>query len=333
MKPVRVRRDPAHGVDGYRPAHHVRVAAAGGVRPGLLEHHGLLEGHLDDFIGKAADGRGGNAAALGHRLRRVLGGEIPLGEQREGGAGVPSVGQHERAAECRIDAGRAGARERPGGAIEGELAPLRIARDEPVLGAAGIVDDQMMRVRVAHEEFGVDLARLEQTVNEREDQEPVGARGQRDELIGDRRITGAHRIEGDDLRATRLEAREAELDRIGIVVFRHPEEQKQPRVLPVRLAELPERPAERIKTRRGHVDRAEPAVGGVIDRAEHAREVAREGLRLIAAGEQREAARVARADRREALGDDAHRLVPRDGLEGARSARSDALQRCCQARR
>ena len=68
-------------------------------------------------------------------------------------------------------------------------------------------------------------------------------------------------------------------------------------MFPIGLAELPEGAAHRIEPGGRHVDRAESAVSGVVDRAEHAGKVTGERLRLIAAGIERESVRIARADR------------------------------------
>ena len=64
-------------------------------------------------------------------------------------------------------------------------------------------------------------------------------------------------------------------------------------VLPVRLAEFPERAADGVEPRRRHVDRAEAAVRGEVGRAELLRPPAGQRLALVAAGEERELARIA----------------------------------------
>ena len=93
----------------------------------------------------------------------------------------------------------------------------------------------------------------------------------------------------------RLELAELDLDRVGGVILGDAEQHEVAGVLPVRLAELPERAAERVEPGRRHVDRAEAAVGGEVVRAVLLREPAGQRLALVAAGEEREPARIARA--------------------------------------
>ena len=85
------------------------------------------------------------------------------------------------------------------------------------------------------------------------------------------------------------------------MVLGHAPQHQVAGVLPVRLAELPEAAAERVQPAGRHVDRAESAVRGVVDRAELLRPPAGERLRLVAAGEERELVGIARADRRSQL--------------------------------
>ena len=48
---------------------------------------------------------------------------------------------------------------------------------------------------------------LEQAMDQGEDEQPVGARRDADELVGDGGIAGAHRVDRDDLGAALLEPR------------------------------------------------------------------------------------------------------------------------------
>src|SRR6185312_8527671 len=111
------------------------------------------------------------------------------------------------------------------------------------------------------------------------------------------------------------------------------EEQEEARMLPIRLAELPERAADGVEPGGRHVDRAEAAMRGVVRRPELARPPSGERLRLIAAGEEGEATRVAVADGAEPRRGRRHRLVPFDLAELAAAARPDAHERLGQARR
>ena len=131
----------------------------------------------------------------------------------------------------------------------------------------------------------------------------------------------------DDLRAARLQFAEAELDRIRIVILGDAPQHQVFRQRPVRLAEFPEAAAERVHAGRGHVDRAETAVRGVVDRAELLRPPAGQRLRLVAAGEERELVRIALADVAEPFGRERERFVPFDLAEFAGAALADAQQR------
>ena len=190
-----------------------------------------------------------------------------------------------------------------------------------------------MCIGVAHEILEIDAVGLQQFVDQGTGEQAVGARIDRHPFVGDRTVAGAHRIDRDDLRAARLELAEAELDRIRIVVFGDTPEHQVAGQLPVRFAELPEAAAEAVHAGGGHVDRAEPAVGGVVDRAELLRPPAGQGLRLVAPGEEGQFVGVALADVAEPLGGQRERLVPFDLAELAGPALADPQQRLRQARR
>ena len=224
-------------------------------------------------------------------------------------------------------------RGRCGRPIPAQRAPFGVAREQAVVGATGIADYQPMRIGVAHQIIEVDAIGLEQFMDQREREQPVAAGTDADPLVGDRAITAAHRVDDDDLGAARLELAQAELDRIGVVVLGHAPHHEDARVFPVGLAEFPERTAERVQPARRHVDRAEAAVGGVVDRAELLRPPAGQRLALVAAGEERELVGIARADRREPAGRDPQCLVPLDFLELAFAAFAHAQQRLVQPRR
>ncbi len=85
---------------------------------------------------------------------------------------------------------------------------------------------------------------------------------------------------------------------------------EQPRAVEVGAAELPERAADRVDHPGGHVDRAEPAVRGVVRRAELACEEAGQRLHLVAAGEQRKALGVGGTQLREPGVQQREGLVP-----------------------
>ena len=115
-------------------------------------------------------------------------------------------------------------------------------------------------------------------------------------------------------------------------ILGHAEQHEVLGVLPVWLAELPERTAECVKTGRRHVDGAEAAVGGKVQRTVLLREPAGQRLALVTAGEKRELARVAGAHILEPAGRGFQRFVPADLGELAGAARPDALHRRAQPR-
>src|SRR5690606_19056257 len=131
----------------------------------------------------------------------------------------------------------------------------------------------------------------------------------------------------------RLGLAQLDLERVGIVVLGAAEQHEVAGALPVGLAELPERAADGVEAARGHVDRAEAAVGGVVRGAELARPPAGQRLALVAPGKERELPRIALAHAAQPSGRELKRLVPRDLLERAGAALADAAQRPGQARR
>ena len=173
--------------------------------------------------------------------------------------------------------------------------------------------------------------RGDQAVDERAGKETVGARPDADPFIGDRRIAGAHRIDGDEFGTALLELAETHLDRIGGMIFRNAEQQKILGVLPVGLAEFPERAAEGVEPGSRHVDRAEAAMRGIIGRAELRRPPAGQRLRLVAAGEEGKLARIGVAHLRQPHGGGAQGFFPFDLAEFAGAALADPDQRLRQA--
>jgi hypothetical protein len=189
-----------------------------------------------------------------------------------------------------------------------------------------------MRIRILDQVVEVDAVVNQQFADQRADEKAIGAGPDSDPLIGDRGIAGAHRIDRDDLRAAALELAEAELDRIGVVILGDAEHQQVFRLVPIRLAEFPKRSAQRVHAGGSHVDRAEAAVRGIVDRAELLRPPAGQRLRLVAAGEEGELVRIGLADGAEPLRRERQRLVPFDFAELAGPAFADSQQRLGQAR-
>jgi hypothetical protein len=207
-----------------------------------------------------------------------------------------------------------------------------VAGEQAVIGSTRIVDHQPGRVGVAGQISDVHFAGAQELVDQGEHEQAVGAGGDGEPLVGDRRIAGAHRVDRDELDAFALEQAQPDLERVGIVVLGAAEQHEVAGVLPVGLAELPERAADRVDAAGRHVDRAEAAVGGVVGRAELRGPPAGQRLALIAAGEERELAGIVVADRREPLGRGRERLVPLDLAELASAALADPQQRLGEAR-
>ena len=211
------------------------------------------------------------------------------------------------------------------GRIEGEQA----------LALAVLQHHQLRRVGVALQEGPVDQIGRDQLVQQRHEQGAVGARLDRDPLVGDRRVAGAHRVDRDEATARALELAQRDLHRVAVVVLGGADHHEQPGVVEVGAAELPERAADRVDHPGSHVHRAEAAVRRVVGRAELTREQAGERLHLVAAGEQRELLRVGGSDLLQALGQHLEREVPADRLElaGAAFAALLAQQRLGESRR
>ena len=344
VEAVAVRADAAHRMHGHRAADHLRVLAAPAVGPGDGQREFRIERGFRQFARDAANGVGGDAAAFADRIRRVLRIEVAVRDELEDRTCFPSVRQHVLADDGGGDADGVGVgylapsrsrcalaslpRLRGRGGVGGELPaqriPVRVAREQAIVGAAGVVDHQPVRVRVVHQVIEVDAIHAQQFVRQREREQAVGAGADADPLVGDGAVTAAHRVDRNDFRAARLQLAEAELDRVGIVVFGHAPQHQIPRVFPVRFAEFPETAAQRVQPARGHVHRAEAAVRGVVEGAELLRPPAGQRLRLVAAGEEREFVRVAFADRRQPRGRDVERFVPFDFAEFACAAFADA---------
>ncbi len=134
--------DAAHRMHADRPPDHPRMPPARAVRPGNVERDLLLEGGRGQLAGDAPDGCRGDAAALGHGFRRILHIEIALGEQVQGGSRAPAIRQHHLAGEARRDVRRLGVDRSVAARVPGERATPGVAGKEPVIGLAGVADDE-----------------------------------------------------------------------------------------------------------------------------------------------------------------------------------------------
>ena len=212
---------------------------------------------------------------------------------------------------------------------------VAIAHEHAVVRRVLVEINQLRRVGVIDQEVAVEQAGLDQHMDQRQEQRAVGARLDRHPLIRDRRIAGAHRVDGDELAAVTLELRQRHLHRIGVMVLGGADHHEQLGAVQVRPAELPERPADGVDQAGRHVNRAETAVGRVVRGAELLREQTGQRLHLVAPGEQAELLRVGRADLGEAVFEQVEGLVPGNLLKLARPALRPRLaqQRLGQPRR
>ena len=333
LEAVGMRRDAAHGVHRHRTPDGLLVAAAVGIGPRNVERDLLLERGMRQFAGNPPDRLGRDRGRRRGPFGIVFVGEKALRDQREARPRAAAIRQLERADQRRRDVDTRRIGERAGGLVERERLAVCVAREHSVIGRARIMDHQPMRVGEADQIFEVDLLRPHQLMDQRADEQSVGAGPDADPFVGDRAVAGADRIDGDDLDAFGLELAELDLERIGGVILGDAEQHEVSGVLPVRLAELPERAAEGVEPGRRHVDRAEAAVRGEVLRAVLLGEPAGQRLALVAAGEERKLGRVARAHVLEPAGGGFERLVPGDFGELARASGADALQRRAQPRR
>ena len=152
-------------------------------------------------------------------------------------------------------------------------------------------------------------------MDQRHEERAVRAGADRHPLVGNRRVAGADRVDGDETAAGALELRQRDLQRIRVMVLGGADHEKQLRAIEIRAAEFPERAAHRIDHPGGHVGRTEAAVRRVIGRAELPGEQARERLHLVAAGKQGELLRIGGAQMGEAFFERGERHLPRNRFE------------------
>ncbi len=326
MEAVGMGGNAAHGVHGDGPPDDMGVTAPCPVGPRLLDANLFLEGGIGQFTRDPADMVGGNPGAGGSHLGAVGGLHAAAREQLVSRPRHDAFFDLDRAGQPDADIGPKRIGGLAGTPVDGERVAVGIAGEAAVIGVLGGVDHQPWRVGIARQPVVIDAARGNQLARDGHDQKPVAARPHRHPFVGDRRIAGAHGIDRYELGAAFLEARDAFLDRVRIVVLGDAEHQEVAGAVPVGLAEFPERPADGVKPGRRHVDRTEAAMGGVIGRAELAGPPAGKGLGLVAAGEEGELARIGVADVRKPLRCDAERFVPFDFLERTLAARADALE-------
>ena len=188
VEAVAVRADAAHRVHRDRAADHLGVLAAVRVGPRDRQRDGMVERGFGQFARDPADGVGGDPAAFADRVGRVLRVEVAFGDEVERRHRGAAIGQRDLADDRRrhVDAVRVGGG--VGGAVEAQRLAVGIAREQAVVGAAGIAHHQPVRVGVAHQVVEVDAVGLEQFMDQREREQPVGAGPDPDPLVGDRAV-------------------------------------------------------------------------------------------------------------------------------------------------
>ncbi len=346
LEPVGMRRQPAHGVEGHRPPLGGGVPLPPRIGPRNGKFEGLVQRRLPHFARQLADALGRDASDVLCPLGRGVGNAVS--QQLEGWRHTRPVrqlvvalqrqlapflhafriGLHHPAAgqvPCQLVVRVAAVAGRAGGGIEGEQA----------FALALVQHHQLRRIGEPLQEGPVDQALREQFVQQRHEQCAVGAGADRNPLVGDRRIAGAHGVDRDEAAALALEVAQGDLHRVAVVVFRGAYHHEQLGAIQVRAAELPEAAADRIDHAGSHVHRTEAAVRRIVRCAELAREQAGEGLHLVAPGEQGELLRIGGADTAQALGEQLVGALPGDRLELtlAPLAAWPAQKRLRQARR
>ena len=155
-----------------------------------------------------------------------------------------------------------------GGTVDHLRRAVIIAKEQPVIGRARIADHKPGGVGVAHQIVDIDLAGLHQLAHQRQDEQPVRARGHAIPVVGNSGIASLHRVHRDHPAATCLQLAQAHLDRVRVMILGNTEQNEQLGQVPVGRTKLPEGAAKRVYAAGRHVDRTEAAMRGEIRGAE-----------------------------------------------------------------
>ena len=145
LEAVGMRRDAAHGVHRHRPPDGLVVAAAGRVGPRHVERDLLLEGGVRQFARDAPDRVGRDrrspprpcpGAYSSARNRSAISAKLGRALRPSASLNVPTS-----AGEMSVRVASASA---PRGLVEGERLAVVVAREQSVVGRAGILDHQPM---------------------------------------------------------------------------------------------------------------------------------------------------------------------------------------------
>ena len=335
MKAIAVRRQPAHGMKRHWPRLRAEVLLAPGVCPGDGQLESLFECGVTHFNGQladavstyAGDGFGPLGCARGHAVAQQL--------KRWCDAGA--IGQHVVAFQRWVatlgDALGVSVQNLPAGLVPHQLVvrvaavarwPLfRIRVKRKQAFACTLVQHyQLRRIGKALEKRMVKVVGSNQFMQQRHEQRAIGAGADGNPFVRNGRITCAHRVDRDELAPCPLEFADGNLHRVAVVVLRRADHHKQLGVIQVWPAKFPKAATNGVNHARRHVDRAKPAMRGVIGCTELARKQARQGLHLVAPGEQGKLLRISRADFAQALGQYLKGALPTDGLKFGRAALS-----------
>ena len=162
----------------------------------------------------------------------------------------------------------------------------------------------------------------------------IRARLDWDPFIGNRGVTGTHRIDRNKAPATAFEFRNSNLHRIAVVIFGRAQHHKHFGTIQIRATKLPKTSADRVDHSGGHVDRAKATVGGVIRCSKLACKQTRERLHLVTSSKHRKFFRIGCANFAQTFGQNLIGFFPRNGLELRRTAVAPGFtqQRLRQAR-
>ncbi|OIQ70942.1 hypothetical protein GALL_474420 [mine drainage metagenome] len=192
---------------------------------------------------------------------------------------------------------------------------IRVGHEQAIFGVAALHPHELRAVGVLRGEVAVEAAGAQQFMRQRQQQRAVGSGANGNPFVGDRRVAGAYRVDGDEAPACALEPGEGNFHRVAVMVFGGADHHEQARPFQIGTAELPETPAHGVDHAGGHVHRTEPAMRCIVGRAELAGEQAGERLHLVAPGEQRELSRIGGAQMPQTVFEQLQRVVPGDRLE------------------
>ena len=222
LKTVGVRRQPAHGVKSQWPPQGGGVFFAPGIGPGDGQLKGLGEGRVAQLLRQQANAICRNAGDGLRPFRRAA--EHALAQQgksrhhpRAVGQGVVAFG---RGVQCRVatvgNAFGVGVKDAAAGAIKHQFV-VRVAaiawrafgrvgvKGKQAFALAFVKHHQLRRVGEPLEKSMVQRVSSDQLVQQGHEQRAVGAGLDGNPLVGNGRVAGAHRVDGDEATACALE--------------------------------------------------------------------------------------------------------------------------------